>query len=291
MIPESLESLASGHRDLVRDSAKIWRSPREESEAGLDRAVAALARVVSFLRDSAGIPHSRLVPYELPVVVLARFFDAFPREAPRSRVLLRRWLWRASLCQRLSGASGSLQDHVDDIHPGDEHGSVQRLIDRSGRGDPPPSLPVFRPLSLGTALGKLETCALVGLKPRDLTTGERIDTGELFARGVERAVRKIVQLPIADGERLDRTLANRLVHPQITGLGPARLITATTDAAALASHAIDEDAVEALRRGDAAGFLVKRADRLANWRARFQGQRAEWGADDSPPIAALRHSA
>lgn len=99
----------------------------------LDRARSVLGVVVAFLRSRrAGVPHYLVCPYELPIVVLARFFALFPQPHERNLILLRRWFWRGSIAQRLGGASGTMQQHVDDIREHDEDGSVQRLLERTG---------------------------------------------------------------------------------------------------------------------------------------------------------------
>lgn len=261
----------------------------EAAAQGLDATTGALRQVAEFFRSSAHIPHALLVPYQLPVVVLARFFHFFPAPAPRSRVLLRRWIWRASLAQLLTGASGSLQEHIDDITANDEHGSVQRLLDRSGRTANDESPTGLRPFSLASAVGRLQASALLGLRPRDLRTGEILNADELFAEGIDRAVRPIIAGSDRDKSNVHvRTIANRLIHPTIKGLGPARLLVGATDIAAQASHAVSQTALSALQQGDLQLFLEIRAQIVEPWIKSFFARHAEWNADDSPPLAALR---
>src|SRR5690606_1253702 len=139
---------------------------REAVPEALARTEAALTRVVHFLRDDAGIPHAALCPYELPIVLLSRFFDAFPEPRPRNRALLRRWLWRGSLAGSLRGAPVSLRQHLDAI-PRDESDSVQELL-RLAAPEAPSTDLSFEPFSLATARSKLAVCALAALGPRDL---------------------------------------------------------------------------------------------------------------------------
>ena len=89
--------------------AKVGRlDPREldveDAEADLVRTADALRATIEFLRDVAHIPHVAVRPYELAVVVLARFFAIHERPSERSLILLRRWLWRGSLWASGSGA-------------------------------------------------------------------------------------------------------------------------------------------------------------------------------------------
>ncbi len=64
----------------------------EERARLFARTRSSLEKVARFLQTEAAIPHATLVPYSLIIWVLARFFDAFPTPAPRTLVLLRRWV-------------------------------------------------------------------------------------------------------------------------------------------------------------------------------------------------------
>jgi hypothetical protein len=86
-----------------------------DAEADLRRTATALRATVNFLRSTGRVPHVAVRPYELLIVVLARFFALHTRSSDRSLILLRRWLWRGSLGERLGGASSSMQQHVNDV--------------------------------------------------------------------------------------------------------------------------------------------------------------------------------
>src|SRR5690606_8899173 len=45
----------------------------------VDRTESALRRAIGFLSEDAGIVHAQLLPYRLPLVVLARFFHRHPQ--------------------------------------------------------------------------------------------------------------------------------------------------------------------------------------------------------------------
>ena len=268
--------------------ADLDQMAQRDADEGLEELTRALREVMRFLVDSARIPHAALVPYQLAPVVLTRFFHLFPRPSERSRILLRRWLWRASLAQRLTGASGSLQEHVDDVKAGDEQGSVQRLLERSGAGEPPADVAILSgSFSSKNARARLEACALMARRPRNLRSGELLSPGELFAEGRE-ALRQVVAPRRAEGTEAIRTIANRLLHPATPGIGAAQLLADCVDPAALASHAVADEAIFALRDGEAAGFLDFRRDELSRWNERFFARLAEWRADDSPALSMLR---
>lgn len=118
-VPEAIPGTKTG-----QDPRKV---KAEEVALELRRAGEVLRSLIGFLRNDAAIPHYRVCPYELPIIVLARFFALFPAPSERNRILLRRWLWRGSIGERLGGASSSLPQHLNDVIAGDEDGSVQLI--------------------------------------------------------------------------------------------------------------------------------------------------------------------
>lgn len=90
----------------------------ERVRAVLPHAEQALGAALHFLAVDASIPDVGLLPYRLPLRVLARFFDRHPEPSERARTLLRRWLWRGTVAGLFnSSAEGRvrpLQRAVDD---------------------------------------------------------------------------------------------------------------------------------------------------------------------------------
>ena len=254
----------------------------EDAAADLVRTADALRATIEFLRDVAHIPHVAVRPYELPVVVLARFFAMHEKPSERSLILLRRWLWRGSLAERLGGASASTQQHVDDVTR-DEDESVQALLRRTGS----PRDIVFddwsdtATASVAKARGKMLVCALVARQLRDLKTGEHLDISALFHDGTAELLRPIVVRGSAG-----QGIANKLLHPK-GPVRPKQLILECTDEAALVSHGIDDCAQEALRRGDVEEFYELRGNVLRRSTQAFFERHAELGRDDTPSLAAL----
>lgn len=270
----------SGERIGKADPREL--DPRA-AEKDLLRTARALSRAIELLR-AIGVPHVTVLPYELPLVVLARLFGLHADPTERSITLLRRWFWRGAIAGRLGGASGSLQQHVDDIQEGDEHGSVQRLLERTGRPRQPDLQGIaHEELSIGTARGKLVICALLSHMPRSLVNGEKVVPGELFNDGLNDVLLRIAPPRAAP---LGKSIANRLLHP-VSGVAPLRLIRDCMDEGALASHAIDPSSQDALRAGDVSAFLVHRAGVLEAWITRFLDRQAEWTRDDTPAATML----
>jgi Protein of unknown function DUF262 len=271
------------------EGTKIGRlDPRtldvETAHATLRRTATAFRAAIEFLMTSAAVPHVEVCPYELPLVVLARFFACHPRPSERSRVLLRRWFWRGSLGQRLGGASGTMQQHVNDIVPSDESASVQALLERTGMPwQLPPSIDLAEGISVASASGRVALCTLLAHRPRHLVTGELLTSAELFREGKTNLMR-----PIA-GRGSNTGLggfANRLLHPP-TRQRPVQLVLECSDEAALFSHGIDPEAVKWLRAGNVTEFLIGRSTVLHDWGGEFTSRQAEIERDDAPPLTAL----
>lgn len=266
--------------DLPVDKDFTKSLARGDVPAALERTEAALMRVVRFLREDARIPHAALCPYELPIIVLSRFFEAFPEPRRRNRALLRRWLWRGSLAGSLKGASVSLRQHLGAI-TADESASVQGLLHLAAPDAPSTDLS-FEQFSLATAKSKLSVCALAALAPRDVRTGEPLDIAALF-HGPSPSLPGVVK---HGGSELIRSVANRLLHPR---LAPTELLDALVRMTppTAASHAITPEAQSALGKKDYGTFLELRRRRLAELSSTFFRKEAELGADDSPPLDAI----
>ncbi len=246
----------------------------------------ALRKTVVFLQ-SIGVPYAAALPYELPLVVLARLFDLHPSPGDKSLVLLKRWFWRGAVAERHGGASGSLQQHVDDVVRNDERGSVKRLLDRMGEPRKPSLESIARDeISIASARGKVVLCALFSHAPRSLSNGEKLRPEELFGDRGDEVMLRIVQ-PSMSG--LGSTISNRLLHPKVD-VAPSRLVRECNDEGALASHGIDRASQRALRRGqggDVDAFLQARAAVLEEWIRHFVDARAEWERPDTPSVKAL----
>lgn len=258
-----------------------------DAEADLIRTADALRATVTFLRSTAHVPHVEVRPYELPMVVLARFFALHDHPSERSLILLRRWLWRGSLGERLGGASSSMQQHVDDVTD-EENQSVQALLRRTGTsGGLSLDDNEWRKTvsaSVATARGKAMICTLLAQQPRSLVTGDRLDVSILFGDGVTKGLRPILYSS-ASGSHRGQGIVNKLLHPP--GAPVRTLILDCTDEAALVSHGIDIEAQEALRRGDVETFFERRAKSLKRSAEAFFARHTELERDDAPPIASL----
>ncbi|HEX6471895.1 MAG TPA: DUF262 domain-containing protein, partial [Streptosporangiaceae bacterium] len=128
----------------------------------------AIGHVVDFLRDEAGIPHFKLIPYVLYVPVLARFVHMFGPPAGRAGELLRRWMWRgAANGVAPQGHTVGLRRGAAAVHD-DPVGSAERLL----RLLPPQPRTRWRPdlsqTSLNRAQAKVNALGLLSRRPQFL---------------------------------------------------------------------------------------------------------------------------
>jgi hypothetical protein len=226
------------------------------------------------LRQDASIPHLRALPYIGVLPILTRFFVLHPDPHPRSRNLLRRWLWRGSVAWGRD--VGALRRAVQEVSE-DEHDSVQTLLRSLGEAKPPEI--DLDAVQLNKASAKMNVALLASLRPQELRGGELVDVGALLDDDGAHALLEVV--PDADPQ-----LAGRLLHPAVDDeLVIPALLEASEDV--LNSHAIPMEAVGALRSGDTAGFVAARAQELRDRLDERREQLAEPNADDHAPLTTL----
>lgn len=253
-----------------------------------------LRKVIELLRGVAKIPHFEVLPYGLPLAVLARFYYLFPEPKERSELLLSRWIWRGAVSQAHRGESVPyVRKNYRALVAGDEEGSVQRLLSLVPSA-PPASrsdleLSPYRPV---TAATKIELAALAALQPQRLVRTDSlevelaVDINELFG------FVKPSQLPQwasgMPGTPASRTIAARLLHPpnESNDLSWATILKQASDDV-LESHGFDGDSRSALRADDWKAALEARARCVHHIVSEFVTQRARWGENDRPSLEYL----
>ena len=216
-VSTALESLEFGSvseevvRQVVREIAGINHRAnlvdelrKADVDAELTRAEDSLRRAIQFFKSEVGFIHVELIPYSTTLLLSALFFDRFPEPNPRSRILLRRWLWRGSLAGRLVTQSAYVAQIVRQITAGDENGSIQRLFvlleNLPGKSNEPIIQDAAR---ADSARVRMLAASLAALEPRDLRTGEPIHLAKLLDQGLDTALTVIdPQLPKSDRVRL-----------------------------------------------------------------------------------------
>lgn len=245
----------------------------------VERTERALLQAIRFLLGDAGIIHYEFLCSPPFLLTLARFFHLHPRPVQRTRVLLSRWLWRGALSPR-SGRAYTLLDS-------NEFASVERLL--ASVAAPPLFLLVSPDASTvwkdppGND-ERLFALALAHLGPRDPETGEVLGSDEirtlLELNPFEEVFPDVV--PGRDG-LINSTAARHIVVSSSEKL--KRLPSAPLPV--LESHGIDQEAADALGRGDILIFTQRRTAILDPLFQRFFAERVGIGDNDRPPIAEL----
>lgn len=239
---------------------------------------------IAFLRRDAKIPHASLLPYQQPLLALARLFARFPEPRPRSRELLARWLWRGALTGAHAGATARSREMIAAI--GDDESKAVGTLLAMLPSRPLEPLEIDGPFNWHAAKSRVQALALLELEPRDLTSGAPVIEPDVLVGptdteepGWQRLLRKILQRPQCG-------LANFMFHLPVRR-GLEREIVDCEDAGRLASHAISVEARLALKFGRGDDFLRLRTSVLREVVERFTERRAEWDELDVPSVEAV----
>jgi Protein of unknown function DUF262 len=257
-----------------KDPARGFRQvARNDVPAALADTESALRSAIVFAKE-ARFPHIALMPYKLPLVTLALFFHEHREPAPRTRLLLARWLWRGAVSGTHRGDTVALRRTLDAIKPEDEAASLRNLLAEVGRR--PDVQAPLRPFRFRYARTKMQLVALSALGPRHLETGEPLQIADLCERTNGPTMRLTSKNVLPE----EQGLANRILHPPTTGRSLRRRLASCEDRSILSSHLVSEGALKVLRDGDTGAFLRQREADLSSYVESFLDSRAEWEPSD-----------
>jgi hypothetical protein len=285
--------------DITRRFERILKEDGTLADA-LEQTTRALRGVIVFIKRDAGIPHVELLPYKLPLALLARFFHLHPQPSPRSRELLTRWIWRGAILGLHRGERISVvRDSLAAIGPDEEH-SVQALLAKTHStavlntgtgGFFIPSAMELQPYNFRTAHTKLEVNALLALQPRDLRTGDKLDGPKLIEQRGAEALLRIFNAR-SDGlsaqHNFTNLICNRLIHPPVEEHSLQAILREAADKPELlASHGIPPEAVASLHTEKSLEFLQERSRFLRQRIRLFLDTKARWKESDRASIRSL----
>ncbi len=279
----------------VSESGKPLRlKDKVASASAYHETLKAAELAVEFLRQDAGIPHYELLPYKQPLVILGKFFHHFQSPHPRTRDLLVRWFWRGVLNGKHLGDNVSTRAALKCILPINEHESIQRLL-RSVAERPSQYPDANDRFNFRHSMGKLLALALLDLKPRNLESGQILDFGKFLDKTQDDRKLPFIHVIALNSRNTSESngyplsVANRLAHPspEKGGLRELRRELINTNTEILASHGIDEVAIQALFDGDGEKFLHSRAEYLRPHFQSYFDRHARWDEPDRPSIASL----
>lgn len=233
-------------------------------EEAVTRAEDALMSTVIFLREHLDVSLSRLVPYNLQIILLAKFFAHCPNPTSQQAALLRKWFWATSLSGHFAGANTTqVKDALAEMQRFAEGGDAPVSIDGVAR--PFPDRFDLR----GARVRTFVIWDLCTFTRRLDASARPIDARELLAEADTRAYRHIVTAGIGE---LMSSPANRMVFPTPRGTSVRRaLMELDTRGASLVeeSHGIPPGGIGLLRSGEVERFVVERSQFLANEERRF----------------------
>jgi hypothetical protein len=276
--------------DVTRNITEHYRKDAKVLAGAVQESLPALRRVLSFLKLHAEIPHLRLLPRSIPLVVLTRFFALYPEPNPRTMTLLVRWTWRLLL-----GGAGSydertvLRHGVTAIQDTNEEKTAQTLLSLVPKERRDPYV-LPRRFDARAADSRIALLGMASLAPRDLKDKSPIDVAALIEQHGVSAFRRI----FPGGEGLGQGPANRML---LAGSGAARrdlvkgIIWEDLESPVLLSHAIPPCAEDALIKGDEEGFLSERKAALEDAVNRLGERLAAWSRSDRPTIGYLLEEA
>ncbi len=243
--------------DIYEAEAKAIQAALVKSPGVLDEAAENIKAAADFLREDCGVYGRWSLPYSYQIVFLAEALNC--SQGPLSEELrenLRHWFWTTTYGEYFAGGSYSRHRRALD---------QLRLVAAGGADWRPPGVVsrITSPLrfNIRSARTKALALRLAELGPIDPAGSE--NPGQLLADHGGNAMAVIV--PSSEIARASERPENRvLVHPRHTlALRQAlRAERADGDTQLLASHAIDEEAAEALVAADYDRFLSLRRQRL-----------------------------
>src|SRR6202163_562427 len=301
--------------DVTRNISEHYRKDADVLTRAVQEALPAIRGVLSFFRRNAEIPHLRLLPRSIPLVVLSRFFGLYPDPNQRTLDLLVRWTWRTLLSTSFLDERTLLRHGVDAIQKEDEEESVQRLLALVPRERPiaytlPPRF------DARAADSRLALLGLSSLHPLSLEDGSPIDVAALIESDGVAAFRRILPTedqpgsspanrvflpgsrsarrelapyigfqelkavmsqPVDHEEVDDEELLTRLMRPYRHEL----------DSAVLRSHAFTPAAVGAFMNRDTQAFVRERTKAIEEAVNRLGERLAAWSRTDRPSISYL----
>jgi len=251
----------------------------------IDRTEAALRRTFAFLVGPAGIPVRDLLPFTLPLIVLARFFHLHPESDARIESLLSRWVWRGALTLTHADDGPDVLATLQGIVTGDPAFAAEALNDQlTGHLEFPRASALWDERTVNTIICVL---ALFSLAPRDPRTGAPFTAEDLQGWVEGYSLHELGEFLWGDNEGRERRIVHHFLVEDEDSLDQLFSVEAPVSDEVLTSHALDRTMVAMFHAGDIAGFERARAARLDAHIVRFCRERAAIGESDRPAIAAI----
>ncbi|WCZ39393.1 hypothetical protein CJEDD_09030 [Corynebacterium jeddahense] len=288
--------LVRRHPDVTRDfhqefepkTASRHSMTGETREEAFERTIETLLRTVTFLRETADVPHYWFVPFRLQFLVLVRFFGLFPDPSARNIELLKRWFWRVCVAARplrITGSTSEVRNFASLVQPDDEDGSVQRLLERIGEAGTcadaaAEAVKDFRP---NRSLSKVLLCAMWDQRPTDPCTGKAM-TYEEIADGIGE---ESSPSPVVIKLRRESDAGYRAIS-LLDAFQFISCVTSSQEPGVLKSLLLNDELVSLYNGGDFEQFKLEREALMRQLTEAFLSARCGYGLPSNRSIASLQ---
>lgn len=274
--------------DQLRDRDAVALKAAVEATEG------AYKRMVDFLSTHIRVEGSQVIPYSNQLTVLAELFRRLPAPTADQFAAIERWFWRTALAGYFGGwNTGSMAADLLAVRRFAE-GAVDEIEVTVSR--PLSDIWTIRQFRLNNAHAKLLAIVLAHHGPRDLLTGQRIDTTQALAWGNAKEFHHFFPQDYLKGLGVAPNRINSLANivmlssasnKHISNTAPS-VYLAEVEAAAganltewLTSNLISEAAYAAAKADDFDTFLMERAKSI---HAELL-PKAGWGDEDDAAAA------
>ncbi|MFJ3671976.1 DUF262 domain-containing protein [Streptomyces sp. NPDC090106] len=243
------------------------------------RARQALRRVIDYIRQTARIPHLRLLPQPEVLVVLVRTFTHCRHtDDPRARELLRRWVWRAdSSPQTIETAYAPVAPTAFE--------EAQRLLASAPLREAHRYRADLSALNLSSAAGRLNALGMlhawpvaVANNPMGVPAGFPLEAPQALTPWLDSGADVFSSfVPQSYGQRL--SLGCFLLHPPAPAaiLREGLLELAGSDISALHHHLFDAHQIQLLDEGRLLELVEQRERTLQETIGKRVQSFARWG--------------
>jgi hypothetical protein len=269
--------------DVTRSISEHYHRDSQVLRNAVSDALPTIRGVLIFLKTRAEIPHLRLLPRAIPLVVLTRFFALYPEPNGRTLDLLIRWTWRTLLSIKSFNEKTLLRHSLAAIKGDGEEITMQRLLKVTPiKSQLRFSLP--QKFDARASDSRITLLALSSLRPLSLETAQPIDIAELIENHDLNAFRKI----FSSDMKGTHGVSNRILLPSSPSGVRKELVELIgregPDLQVLRSHCIDQKAAECLLNGQVDEFLGHRGNRLTEAVDSLGTRLAAWDMNDRPSI-------
>jgi hypothetical protein len=242
-------------------------------------------KAVDFLSTHIRVPSASVVPYTNQIVVLADILRRLPTPTALQWRAIERWFWRTGVSGYFSGwNSGMMASDLEAVVAFVSGKESELAIPTAA---PAASIWSMRPFRLNSAHSKILALVLAYEHPKDLLSGQIIDTDKALAWQNAKEFHHFFPQAFLRGKGVSNTKAsalanivflssssNKIVSDQAPSQYLAKLLSDHGDDARkwLASNLVDEAAIGAALKDDFEGFLAARSStidartrNLADW--------------------------